>query len=49
MEDTRKGSSPNITATYTEYVSGNDVIAFIVDADNDRAWVQSTVAVPVER
>jgi hypothetical protein len=34
---------------YTEYVHGSSRVAVIQDAENDRAWIQSTATVPAER
>ncbi|WP_199174751.1 hypothetical protein [Halegenticoccus soli] len=48
MKDTQKERAPAQKITYTEYVSGNEVIGFVVDVDNDRAWIQSTVTMAID-
>lgn len=34
---------------YIEYESSDDTVAVIQDCENESAWVQSTVSMPVER
>ncbi|RDI72633.1 hypothetical protein [Halopelagius longus] len=38
-----------VRETYTEYKSGSGTIAMITDPENDRAWIQSTHTVSVDR
>lgn len=34
---------------YTEYLYGSRRLLLIQDAENEDAWIQSTVVVPIER
>jgi hypothetical protein len=49
VSNERQSFEQLVRETYTEYKSGSEVIATITDPENDRAWVQSTHTVPIER
>ncbi|SFG43704.1 hypothetical protein SAMN04488063_2043 [Halopelagius inordinatus] len=49
MNNENQSSEQLVRETYTEYKSGSGVIATITDPENDRAWIQSTHTVSIER
>ena len=49
MDEPTERSQAQTGETYEEYTSCGARLAVITDRDNDRAWIQSSLTVPVER
>lgn len=44
----RDGGEPEIRETYEQYEVGDSVVGMIADPENEYAWIQSDVTMPIK-